>query len=140
MPCVHMMEGHARQHSARELSSRLPPCRVPPSSAALTLLDCEKTILRAACGGQVAHVSIHIMRQEGCGRGGSVVRAEAWHSVSVQSARRLWQTYPMKLDWYRTRRGTVKISVVSRCHAEALRREQHGDFERLRSTQQDHPL
>ena len=64
------------------------------------------------------------------------MRAEAWHSVSVQSARRLWQTYPMKLDWYRTRRGTVKISVVSRCHAEALRREQHGDNESLRSTQQ----
>ena len=77
MPCVHMMEGHARQHSARELSSRLPPCRVPPSSAALTLLDCEKTILHAACEGGVAHVSIHIMRQEERGRGGYVMQGEA---------------------------------------------------------------
>ena len=54
----------------RALLSTLSPCRLPPSATALTLLSREKTILRAACGGQVAHVLIHIMRQEGCGRGG----------------------------------------------------------------------
>ena len=99
-----------------------------PSRTALTLQSSEKTILCAAYGGQLAHVLVRIMRQEECGRDGSVVRYEAWHSVSVQSARRLWQTYPMKLDWYRTRRGTVKISVVSRCHAEPLRREKYRDL------------
>ena len=70
MPWMDMMERHARQHSARQVCPRLPPCRVPPSRTALTLLSSEKTILCAACGGQVAHVLIHIMRQEGCGRGG----------------------------------------------------------------------
>ena len=94
MPCVHMMEGHARQHSARELSSRLPPCRVPPSSAALTLLDCEKTILRATCEGGVAHVSIHIMRQEERGRGGSTMQEDTWHSINVQCAVSLCYRHP----------------------------------------------
>jgi hypothetical protein len=71
------MEEHARQRSGRELRPRLPLCRVLSSATALTLLNHQKTILRAACGGQLAHVLVHIMRQEGCGRGESVVRYEA---------------------------------------------------------------
>ena len=70
MACKDMMEWYARLRSGRELCSRLWDCRVPPSQTALTLMSREKTILRAAGGGQLAHVLIHIMRQEGRGRGG----------------------------------------------------------------------
>ena len=77
MPCVYMMERHARQRSGRELSSRLWLCRVTPSQTALTLLSSEKTILRAACGGQLAHVLVCITRQEERRRGGSIMRDEA---------------------------------------------------------------
>ena len=69
MPCVHMMERHARQRSRRELCSRLWAHHLLPSAIALTLLNHQKTILRAACVGGVAHVSVHIMRQEERGRG-----------------------------------------------------------------------
>ena len=96
MPCVNMMERHARQRSGRELSSRLWLCRVTSSATALTLLSCEKTILRAACVGGVAHVSINITRQEERRRGGRIMRDEAWHSKNVQSARMLGQTHPVQ--------------------------------------------
>ena len=86
MPCMHMMEGHARQHSARQLCSRLLLCRVPHPSAALTLLSLEKPILRAACEGGGAHVLVHNMRQEERGRGGSTMREDTWHSIHVQCA------------------------------------------------------
>ena len=70
MPCVHVMERHARLHSGREPISELWAHHLPLSAIALTLLSRQKTILRAACEGGVAHVLVHIMRQEGCGRGG----------------------------------------------------------------------
>ena len=72
-----MMEGHARQGSGRGLRPRLPLCRMPSSATALTLLTRQKTILRAACEGGVAHVLVRIMRQEERGRGGYIVRGEA---------------------------------------------------------------
>ena len=96
MVCVHMMEGPSRVHSARGLRPRLGAHQPPPSAIAITLVDFEKTILRAACEGQVAHVLVCITRQEGRGRGGSIMRDEACHSVNVQGARRVWQTHPMQ--------------------------------------------
>ena len=109
------MEEHARLHSGRELCSRLWDCRVTPSATASTLLSLEKTILRAACEGQLAHVSIHIMRQEERGRGGRIMQDEAWHSVNVQSARRLGQTHPKQarlVSYLRRNRKTFRRQRV----------------------------
>ena len=54
-----------------------PTMELPPSSAALTLICCEKTILRAAWEGGVAHVLVCITRQEERRRGGSIMQYEA---------------------------------------------------------------
>ena len=62
-------------HESIALSSE--PTNCHHRDTALTLLSREKIILRAACGGQLAHVLVHNMKQEGCGRDGSVVRYEA---------------------------------------------------------------